>query len=64
MKLNVRFSLDEEYPVASLREDPFKWDPNGWNIEVMPDEWYTAKIYENLRDQAQDYCYSFGERRL
>ena len=59
----VRFSLDEEYPVASLRDDPCKWDES-WNIEVMPDEWYTAKIYENLRDQAQDYCYAFGSRRI
>ena len=61
MKLKVRYSEDEEYPVASLDKDLYG---SLWNfIEISPEEFYTAEIYENLRDLAQEYFFSFSDRR-
>jgi len=61
VKMLVRYCEEEEWPVASLDKDLYDWDSVN-NVEVTPDEWYTAEIYENLRDQAQKYCYSFASR--
>ena len=52
---------DEHYPVYSMEPELYEWNSN-WQVEVTPDEFYTALIYENLRDEAQKYCFSFADR--
>ena len=61
MNFLVRYCEDEYWPVSSLDTALYDWDSDSF-IEVTPDEFYTAEIYQNLRKQAQAYSYSFASR--